>query len=200
MIHLEYRLVPEHPLPAAVDDALTLYRALLLDGISPTHLAIMGDSAGGGLTLLTIQALLENKIPLPRAAITISPWADFSTSGESYTRNRGTDVMIRFESIAWGIRRALGPNHDQIAPDDPFHSPLHGSFKGFPPLYITAGTAELLEDDARGVAKKAQEAGVDVTLDMGQHMMHVHPLFFAYFPEAKDTLENIRKWLELKFQ
>ncbi|CAF3228073.1 unnamed protein product [Rotaria socialis] len=200
VIHLEYRLVPEHPLPAAVDDALTLYRALLHGGISASRLAIMGDSAGGGLTLLTIQALLARQLPIPRAAVTMSPWADFSASGQSYTRNRFTDLMIRAESLAWGIQRVLGPNHEQILRDDPSYSPLFGSFKGFPPLYITAGTAEILEDDAKGVANKARAEEVDITLEMGQNLMHVHPLFVNYFPEARDTLENIRRWLEPKFQ
>lgn len=199
VIHLEYRLVPEHPLPAAIDDAFTLYRALLRDGIQGSQIVIMGDSAGGGLTLLTVQALLARQLPIPRAAITLSPWADFTASGESYTRNRLTDAMIEVESLGWGIERVFGPNHEKIARDDPAYSPLHGSFKGFPPLYITVGTAEILEDDSRQVADKARAEGVDVILEAGQNLMHVHPLFFPFFPEARDTLENMRQWLQLKF-
>jgi monoterpene epsilon-lactone hydrolase len=200
VVHLEYRLVPEHPLPAAVEDALTLYRALLRDGISSSRIIIMGDSAGGGLTLLTVQDLLARHLPIPRAVVTMSPWADFSSSGQSYTRNRLTDVMIRFESLSWGIERVLGPDHAQKARDDPLHSPLFGSFKGFPAMYITVGTAELLEDDSRQVADKAQKAGVDVTFEVGLHMMHVHPLFFPYYPEARKTLDSIRQWIETVFQ
>jgi monoterpene epsilon-lactone hydrolase len=200
LLHVEYRLVPEHPLPAALDDALALYRALLHDGISSSRLIIMGDSAGGGLTLLTVQALLAGHEPIPRAIIVMSPWADLSSSGESYTRNRLTDVMIPFDTVNWGIERALGPDHTQIARDNPYHSPLFGSFHGFPPMYITVGTAELVEDDSRQVANKAQNAGVDVTLDVGLHMMHVHPVGFLYYPEARKTLENIRQWIETVFQ
>lgn len=199
VIHLEYRRTPENPLPAAVHDALTLYRALLRDGISSSRLIIMGDSAGGGLTLLTIQAILANQLPQPLAGITMSPWTDLALSGESFKRNRNLDVMLHDNEIPWIVEQALGPNRDQIARDDPYHSPLYGSFKNFPPLYITMGTAEILEDDARRVADKAKNEGVDVTLDAGEHMMHVHPIFYEYYQEARDTLENIRQWLETKF-
>ena len=158
LLHLEYRLVPEHPMPAAVDDALTLYRALLLDGISPSRLVIMGDSAGGGLTLLTVQALVANHLPIPRAIIAMSPWADLSASSESYSRNRLTDVMIPYESVSWGIEQALGPDHGRLARDNPSYSPIFGSFEDFPPMYITVGTAELVEDDARRVAEKSKKS------------------------------------------
>ncbi|CAF2628633.1 unnamed protein product [Rotaria sp. Silwood2] len=200
VIHLEYRRIPEDPLPAAVHDALTLYRSLLRDGISSSRLVIMGDSAGGGLTLLTVQAILAHQLPKPRAVITLSPWTDLASSGESLTRNSLMDVMVRPEDLPWLIQQALGPNHAQIARDDPLHSPLYGSFKDFPPLYITVGTAEVLEDDSRRVANKAQQDGVDVTLEVGEHLMHVYPLFFSYFCEASNALGNIRQWLETKFQ
>jgi epsilon-lactone hydrolase len=200
LLHLEYRLVPEHPLPAAVDDALTMYQALLHHGVPSSRLAIMGDSAGGGLTLLTVQALLARNLPVPRAIVTMSPWADFSSSGKSYTRNELTDVMLPVESLMWGSQQAFGPNHAKISRDNPLYSPLFGSFKGFPPMYVTVGTAELLEDDSRQVADKAKREGVDVTLEAGEHLMHVHPLFFDYFPEARNTLDNIHQWLETRFQ
>ena len=200
LLHLEYRLVPEHPLPAAVDDALTLYRALLRDGVPSSRLVIMGDSAGGGLTLLTVQALLARNLPIPRAIIPMSPWADFSSSGKSYTRNQLTDLMIRAESLMWSREQILGPNHAEVSRENALYSPLFGSFKGFPPMYVTVGTAELLEDDSRQVADKAKREGVDVTLELGQHLMHVYPLFFTYYPEARDTLNSIVQWLEKKFQ
>ena len=126
----------------------------------------------------------------------MSPWADLSASSESYSRNRLTDVMIPYESISWGIEQALGPDHSQLARDNPSYSPLFGSFEGFPPMYITVGTAELVEDDSKQITEKAKKAGVDVTLEVGLHMMHVHPLFYAYYPEARSTLDNIRQWLE----
>jgi acetyl esterase/lipase len=82
---------------------------------------------------------------------------------------------------------------------DPRISPLFGSFKGFPPMYVTVGTAEILEDDARGVVENARDAGVDVTFEEGLHLMHVYPLFFSYFPEARNTLDNINKWIQTIF-
>ncbi|CAF3410876.1 unnamed protein product [Rotaria socialis] len=199
VIHLEYSRVPEHPLPAAVKDAVTLYGALLQQGISSSRLAIMGDSAGGGLALLTIQAILNRQLPKPRAAALVSPWTDLSSSGESFKRNRVIDVLLNSEHIPWMIDQALGPNRDQLARDDPIFSPLFGSFNDFPPLYIVVGTAEILEDDSRRVVDKARSQNVDVTFEVGEHLMHVYPLFFFYFREARDTLENIRQWFEGKF-
>ncbi|CAF3552561.1 unnamed protein product [Rotaria sp. Silwood1] len=109
LLHLEYRLVPEHPLPAAVDDALALYRALLRNGISSSRLIIMGDSAGGGLTLLTVQALLDRNLPIPRAVITISPWTDLSlsvdisTTESGYTLSEAEIKQIRQEARSSSI-------------------------------------------------------------------------------------------------
>jgi monoterpene epsilon-lactone hydrolase len=199
LLHVEYRLSPEHPLPAAVDDAVTVYRALLRQNISPYQLLIMGDSAGGGLSLLTIQASIARELPIPRGVITLSPWTDVSASGESYTPNRLTDLVLQIEDIEWMATLALGPNPSQLSPDNPLFSPLYGSFEGFPPMYINVGTAEILEDDSRRVFKKAQEAGVDVTFEEGLYLMHVYPLFYPYYPEARNTLDNINKWIQRIF-
>jgi acetyl esterase/lipase len=197
---VEYRLSPEHPIPAAVDDTVAIYRALLQQDVSPSQLMFMGDSAGGGLTLLTVQALLARQLPVPRGIIAISPWADISASGESYTRNAKVDVMISTDNTRWMAPLLLGPEHSNLTLNNSLFSPLFGSFEGFPPMYVTAGTAEILEDDSRGVVKKAQEAGVDVTLEEGLHLMHVYPLFFHYYPEARNSLDNINKWIQTIFQ
>ncbi|UJR20365.1 hypothetical protein I4U23_023497 [Adineta vaga] len=199
VIHLEYRLCPEHALPAAVEDAVSIYRALLTHGVSPSQIMIMGDSAGGGLSLLTTQALLTHQLPVPRGVIVLSPWADLSTSSESYTRNKNTDVMLRFDKKEWLIEQLLGSNPSKLPADHPFYSPLFGSFKGFPSLYINFGTAETLEDDARKVLEKAKAANVDVTFEEGIGLMHVYPMFFGYFPEARHTLDNIHKWMQKIF-
>jgi monoterpene epsilon-lactone hydrolase len=197
---LEYRLSPEHPFPAPVDDTVAIYRALLRENISPSQLMIMGDSAGGGLSLLTIQALLVNQLPIPRGVIVLSPWTDLSSSGESYKRNRQADVMFRNMKEDDGmIKLILGPDHSKLSADNPVFSPLFGSFEGFPPMYINVGTAEVLEDDSRRVAKKAQEANVNVTFEEGLHLMHVYPVFFPYYPEARNSLDNINKWMQTMF-
>jgi acetyl esterase/lipase len=199
ILHVEYRHTPEHSYPAAIDDTIAVYRALLQNNIPPSQLLFMGDSAGGGLALLTVQALLARELPVPRGVITISPWADLSISSESYTRNKKTDLIISADIVMWMTSQLLGPNLSQLPMYDPLISPLFGSFKGFPPLYVTVGTAEILEDDAIGVVNKAQDAGVDVTFEEGLHLVHAYPLFFPYFPEARNTLDNINKWIETIF-
>jgi monoterpene epsilon-lactone hydrolase len=193
---LEYRLSPEHPLPASVDDSVAVYHALLRQNISSSQLFIMGDSAGGGLSLLTVQAIIAHHLPVPRGVIVLSPWTDLSASGESYSRNAAIDVALNADDGKWLASKLLGPNHSKLSLNNPLVSPLFGSFEGFPPMYINVGTAEILEDDSRRVSKKAEEAGVDVTFEEGIHLMHAYPLFFPYCPEARNTLDNINKWIQ----
>jgi len=156
----------------------------------------MGDSAGGGLCLLTIQALLEHKLPVPRGVVVLSPWADLSASGESHIRNRHKDILLHNDENDWLLEQLLGPNYTQLSPNSPIYSPLFGSFANFPPMYINVGTAEILEDDSRRVLAKAREVDVDVTFEHGEHLMHCYPLFFPYFPEARQTLSNINEWIQ----
>ena len=162
----------------------------------------MGDSAGGGLCLLTIQTLLEHKLPVPRGVVVLSPWADLSASGESHIRNRHVDIVIQMndDDNDWLLEQLLGPNYTQLSPNSSIYSPLFGSFADFPPIYINVGTAEILEDDSRRVHTKAREAGVDVTFEAGEHLMHIYPVFFHYFPEARRTLDNIHQWIDNVFQ
>ncbi|UJR11946.1 hypothetical protein I4U23_016124 [Adineta vaga] len=195
ILHLEYRLCPEHSLPAAVDDAVALYRALLRQNISSSQLMIMGESAGGGLVLLSLQALLAHQLPVPRGVIVLSPFTDLSMSGESYIRNQHTDISPQFDKN-WYVALLLGSNHTQLSLDDSRFSPLFGSFKGFPPMYINVGTAEKMEDDSRRVWKKAIDVDVDVTFEEGLHMTHIYPAFFLYYSEARNTLDNINKWIQ----
>jgi monoterpene epsilon-lactone hydrolase len=199
VLHIEYRLCPEHPVPAAVEDGVALYHALLNENISSSQLLFMGDSAGGGLSLLTIQALMAHQLPLPRGVIVLSPWTDLSASGESYKRNRQLDVMFRNTKEDDGATVKLMLGSSQLPPDNPIYSPLFGSFEGFPPMYVTVGTAEILEDDSRGIVKKAEEAGINVTFEIGLHLMHVYPLFFPYYPEARTSLNNMNKWIQTLF-
>jgi acetyl esterase/lipase len=186
-------------LPAALEDTVAIYRALLRHNISPSQILIMGDSAGGGLSLLTIQALISQKLPIPRGVVVFSPWTDISSSGESHTRNRHTDVMLSAYNNDWILAQLLGSNPSKLSANDPILSPLFGSFEGFPPMYINVGTAEILEDDSRRVLAKAQDAGIDVTFEEGLHLMHVYPVFFSYYPEARNTLDNINKWIQTIF-
>ncbi|CAF1224260.1 unnamed protein product [Adineta ricciae] len=199
VLFVEYHLSPEHQYPAGVEDTITVYRKLLQDNVSPSQLIVMGDSAGGGLTLLTIQGLINRQLPVPRGVMVLSPWADLSTSGESYKRNRDTDIVADIDNFRWILSLLLGSDHSSDSYVDPKLSPLHGSFRGFPSMYINVGTAELLEDDSRQVARKAQKAGVNVTIELGAHLMHDYPMFFSYFPEAQTTLNNMKRWVQTVF-
>ncbi len=131
---MEYRLSPEHSFPAAVDDTVAVYRALLQNNMSPSQLLFMGDSAGGALALLTVQAIIARQLPVPRVVIVLSPWTDLSISSESYIRNEKIDVMLYTDGAKWSASQFLGPNHSQLPLHHPLISPLFGSFKGFPPL------------------------------------------------------------------
>lgn len=199
MLFVEYRLSPEHRYPGGVDDAVAVYRALLAEGFSPSQLIVMGDSAGGGLSLLAVQALLARQIPAPQGVVVLSPWTDFTTSGASHTRNRATDVVANSDNFRWVIGQLLGKEHTPLSLRNPLFSPLFGSFENFPPMFVNMGTAELLEDDARQVADKARSMGVDVTVEEGVHLMHDYPLFFSFFPEARNTLDNIQTWIQRRF-
>lgn len=196
ILHVEYRLSPEHSLLAAIDDALALYNSLLRNKISPSQIIFMGDSAGGGLALLTIQTLLARQIPIPQGIVLLSPWTDLSISGESYSRNEKVDVMLRPEYMKWITTLLLGSNHSHFSLCDARISPLFGSFHGFPPMYINVGTADILEDDSKRIVEKALEADVSVTFEEGLHLMHIYPFFFSFYPEARQTLHNIHHWIQ----
>lgn len=193
ILHVEYRLSPEHPLLAAVEDTVAIYCALLRQNIAPAQILMMGDSAGGGLVLLTIHALLARQIPVPRAIIVLSSWIDLSISGDSYTRNRLTDILVTRDDIEWLAGLLINANN-------PLLNSLTRSFKGFPPMYINVGTAEVFEDDSRRIVEKAREADVNITFEEGLHLVHCYPIFFHYFPEARHTLHNINKWIQTIYE
>ena len=175
---IDYRLAPENPFPAAVDDATAAYRWLLASGLSSDRLAIVGDSAGGGLTLGTLVALRQAGESLPAAAVCLSPWTDMEFSGESM---RSADDPLLTLSAIEGMRDAYLQGGDSR---DPRAAPLHADFAQFPPLLIQVGTRELLLDDATRVAERARAAGVDVTLEACEGLIHVWHLFDPTLPES----------------
>ncbi|HBS31296.1 MAG TPA: alpha/beta hydrolase [Parvularcula sp.] len=181
---LDYRLAPEHPCPAAIEDALAAYEWLLRAGHAPDLIAIGGDSAGGGLALAALQALRERGRPMPACAFVYSPWADLAATGASMTANAARDCMFQEASIREGAKRYAGA----LALDDPRVSPLYGDFRGLPPLLILASEDEMLFDDARRVAEKARGEGVDVRFEPRGGLCHVWPLFHPLYPEAKEAL------------
>jgi len=182
----EYRLAPEHPFPAALEDTLTAYCWLLAQGASPSRVIIAGESAGGGLCLATLLALRDKGIPLPAAAVALSPRTDLKLTGESHqTRAK---VAIDPPGMAMVCSQYYARENDRSLP---WISPLYGDLQGLPPLLIYVGNDELMRDDSIRFAEKAKAAGVMVSLNVGEGMVHCYPLFAPLFPEATQAMNEI---------
>ncbi len=184
---INYRLAPEHPHPAAVEDAVTAYRWLLGRGASPARTVIAGDSAGGGLTVATLVALRDAGVALPAAGVCISPWVDMEGLGESMTTKADVDPMVQREQLVEMGKLYLGGK----PPRTPLASPLYADLHGLPPLLIQVGTAETLLDDSTRLAGCALEAGVDVMLEPWEDMIHVWHIFATMLPEAREAIERV---------
>lgn len=181
----EYRLAPEHPYPAALEDSVAAYRWLLARGISPSKIMIVGESAGGGLCLATLLALRDQGLPLPSAAVAISPWTDLKCTGESYRTDR--DPLAPAGSWTVFSKYYVKDNDPCL----PWISPLYGDLHGLPPVLIYVGEDEVLFDDSIRFAEKAKAAGVDVTLRIGEKMVHCYPLLPPFIPEARLAMDEI---------
>ena len=184
---IDYRLSPEHPFPAAVEDATTAYRWLLSTGVDPDRIVIAGDSAGGGLTVATLVSLRDAGDPLPAAAVCLSPWVDMEATGDSMTTRAEADPMISREDVLEGAQAYL----NGADPRTPLASPIHADLKGLPPLLIHVGTAEVLLDDSTRLAERARSADVDVTLEPWDDMIHVFQFFASTLPEAQQAIDRI---------
>ncbi len=177
---VDYRLAPEHPFPAAVDDAVAAYRWLLAAGHDPASVAIAGDSAGGGLALATLVALRDSGDPLPAAAVAISPWTDLALTGESLRTRADADVMLKPDGMPQTAALYLAG----ADPRHPYASPLYAELHGLPPILIHVGDAEVILDDSTRFAARARAAGVNVTLEIWDDMPHVFQAFAGLLPEA----------------
>jgi len=195
VLNVDYRLAPEHPHPAAVEDAVAAYRWLIDRGQDPARLAIAGDSAGGGLTIATLVALRDARVPLPAAAACLSPWVDLEGIGESMTSRAHLDPMVAKDPLVRMARLYLG----DLQPRTPLAAPLYADLAGLPPLLIQVGTAEVLLDDATRIAERARKADVDVTLDVWEDMIHVFQAFAPVLPEGQQAIEKIGEFLRARW-
>jgi epsilon-lactone hydrolase len=187
VLTVDYRLAPEHPFPAALEDAFTAYHWLLSGGADPRRIAVIGDSAGGGLVFSLMLRLRDHGCPLPAAAVALSPWTDLALTGPSLKLNAVADPM-------------LSPGDPPLFVDDylagadprtPYVSPLYGDPAGLPPTMIQVGSDEVLRDDSVRMADRMRAAGCQVELEIWPRMPHVWHVFVPLFPEARRAIERI---------
>jgi acetyl esterase/lipase len=185
-LHIDYRLAPEHPHPAALEDALAAYDWLVAQGVAADDIVIGGESAGGGLTMATLLSLRERGAPLPGLGFLISPWLDLTMSGRSIRTRRRADPMIPANYLHTVSRMYRGAHHAQ----SPLVSPLFAELRGLPPLLIHVGGNEVLLDDAVRFAENCETAGVNATLRVYDDLFHAFHLF-GHLPEARSAVREI---------
>ena len=193
-LNVDYRLAPEHPHPAPVNDALAAYRYLLAQGIEPAHIAIAGDSAGGGLAIATALKIRDEGLPMPAALAPISPWTDMEGNGESVKTRAAVDMIVSPQALSQLAGVFLGG----ASARDPYASPLYADLKGLPPTYIQVGDDEVLLDDSLRFATKARVAGVDVTCEVFPEMQHVFQIAAGGMPEADQAVAKMGAWLKAR--
>jgi len=192
---VHYRRAPENVHPGPVDDMVTAYRWLLDQGIKPAHIALTGDSAGGGLAVTTLLRAREKGLPMPAATMPLSPWLDMEAGGATFETNRDKDVLVSREVIQVMAGSFLGEGGNR---HDPHANPLHGDLAGLPPMYIQVGEHETLLDDSRNLADAARRAGVDVKLDTFPEMQHVFQFLAGHAPEADKAIRDLAAWVRPK--
>jgi monoterpene epsilon-lactone hydrolase len=191
VLNLDYRLAPEHPHPAPVEDAVRAFLWLRSQGIDADHIAIAGDSAGGGLTITTMLSLRDQNIGQPAAGVPISPWGDMEGLGGTMTTNADKDVLVGAEMLEVMATMFLSGGDSK----DPLAAPIYADYSGLAPLYIQVGGDETLLDDTVRIVAKAEEAGVDVTSEVFPEMQHVFQFASGRMPEADDAVAKIGKYL-----
>jgi epsilon-lactone hydrolase len=195
VISVDYRLAPEHPYPAAVDDALAAYEALLGNGTAPSDIAFAGESAGGGLAVATLVNARDHGLPLPAAAFVMSPYADLTLAGTTMETKRDLDPLLSPESLAARVPDYTSGQDAALG----LISPIFADLTGLPPLIIQAGTHEVLLDDAIRLARQAATADVEVTLDITPRVPHVFQAYYPILDEAAAALDRGGQFLSAHF-
>jgi epsilon-lactone hydrolase len=191
VISVDYRLAPEHPYPAAVDDALAAYLALLHNGIAPSDIAFAGESAGGGLAVATLVNARDHGLPLPAAAFVMSPYADLTLAGTTMETRREVDPLMSREALQARVTDYTAGQDAALG----LISPIFADLSGLPPLIIQAGTHEVLLDDAVRLTRQAATADVEVTLDITPEVPHVFQTFYPILDEAAAALDRAAQLL-----
>lgn len=190
----DYRLAPENPFPAQIEDLLTVHRWLRSEGYAPEATAVAGDSAGGNLSISTALKLRELGEPLPAAIVAFSPWLDMEVVGETLKTNADSDVLITPDVSGMMAGMYLG----ETPPTEALANALHADLAGLPPLFASAGDAEALQDNAEKIVAQAKAAGVDATLELQPGQQHVYPFMAGRSKEADETITNAAVWLKAR--
>ena len=192
LLALDYRLAPEHPFPAPVEDSVAAHRWLLDEGYDPGRIAVAGDSAGGGLAVSMLVQSRYLGLPLPGAAVCISPWVDMEGLGDSMETRAEADPMVNRENLMVSAKTYLGG----ADPKAPLAAPLYADLRGLPPMLIQVGDAEVLLDDSTRLAGVAREAGVEVRMDVWDDMIHVWHVFAPILPEGKQAISQAGEFIK----
>lgn len=190
LLSLDYRLAPEHPFPAGLDDAVAAVEALLAAGQAPEQLLLAGDSAGAGLVLATLLRLRERALPMPAGALLICPLTDLTGSGDSMRTNAEAEPLLGLRHRDQAMRLYAG----DLPFEHPLLSPLFADLRGLPPLFVQASTMEILWDDARRLVEAAQSAGVQAELDAWDGLGHDWQLTVPFTPESREALRRLGRW------
>ena len=187
---VDYRLAPDFAFPAGLRDGIDAYRHLLQHGVSASQVVLAGDGAGGGLVFSCLLAIRNAGLPMPAAAVAMSPWADLSLSGWSVLQNQKKDAALSWDLLFMSARHYL----KKQSPADPYASPIYAPFRDFPPIMVHAGSNEILRDDASRIGDRAAEAGIPVSVEIYDGMQHVFQAS-AYVPEAKVSLQRLGNFI-----
>ena len=191
----DYRLAPEHPFPAAVEDGAAAWQGLLESGIDPAHAVIGGDSAGGGLTVATLVKARDDGLPMPAGGLCISPWTDMTMEAGSYAAKAGSDPMVKKDQIERWTGVYLGAETDRR---HPWASPLYADLEGLPPLLVQVGSEEVLLDDSVSLAEAARRAGVEVQLTVADEMIHVWHWFDRLLDRAREGIDEAAAFIRAR--